>query len=161
VRRRAGPIGQIFKDRSTELALHLGEALAQRSDGRKEVGLYQDPYSDYGRLQNEMWRAIRLVVDTGLHASRWTRDQVVQFFHDHSTLDEPNVQAETDRYIAIPGQALAYKIGELTIRRLRERAQIALGPRFDLRAFHDQLLGAGALPLDVLERRIATWIAAR
>ena len=127
----------------------------------KEAGFYQDPYSDYGRLQNEMWRAIRLVVDTGLHASHWTRDQVVQFFHDHSMLDEPNVQAETDRYIAIPGQALGYKIGELTILRLRDRAQAALGPRFDLRAFHDEILGAGALPLDILERRVAAWIAAQ
>jgi uncharacterized protein (DUF885 family) len=127
----------------------------------KEVGLYQDPYSDYGRLQNEMWRAIRLVVDTGLHARRWTRDQVVQFFHDHSTLDEPNVQAETDRYIAVPGQALGYKIGELTILRLRDQAQTALGKRFDLRAFHDEIVGAGALPLDLLERRIAAWIAAQ
>jgi uncharacterized protein (DUF885 family) len=86
---------------------------------------------------------------------------VVQFFHDHSMLDEPNVQAETDRYIAIPGQALGYKIGELTILRLRGQAQAALGPRFDLRAFHDEILGAGALPLDILERRLAAWIAAQ
>jgi uncharacterized protein (DUF885 family) len=106
-----------------------------------------------------MLRAIRLVVDTGLHARRWTRAQVVQFFHDHSTIDEPSVQSETDRYIAIPGQALGYKIGQLTILRLREKAQSALGKAFDVRAFHDEVLGAGSLPLDVLERRVDAWIA--
>lgn len=125
----------------------------------KEVGFYQDPYDDYGRLEEEMLRAIRLVVDTGFHAKRWNRDQVVQYFHDHSTIDEASVQAETDRYAADPGQALAYKVGQLTISALRARAEAALGPRFDLRAFHDELLGAGALPLDVLEARIAAWIA--
>jgi uncharacterized protein (DUF885 family) len=125
----------------------------------KEVGFYQDPYNDYGRLQDEMLRAIRLVVDTGLHAKHWTRAQVVQFFHDHSTIDEPSVQSETDRYIAVPGQALGYKIGQLTILRLRDKAQTALGKAFDIRAFHDEVLGAGSLPLDVLERRIDAWIA--
>ncbi|MBC7976128.1 MAG: DUF885 domain-containing protein, partial [Myxococcales bacterium] len=125
----------------------------------KEVGLYTDPYNDYGRLQSEMLRAIRLVVDTGVHHKQWSRAQVVKFFHDHSTIDEPSVQAETDRYIANPAQALAYKIGQLTISRLRERAQDALGTRFDVRAFHDEVLGAGALPLDVLEQRIDAWIA--
>jgi uncharacterized protein (DUF885 family) len=149
-----------FRQQGSYGAFDEGWALYAERLG-SEVGLYQDPYSDYGRLQNEMWRAIRLVVDTGLHARRWTRDQVVQFFHDHSTLDEPNVQAETDRYIAMPGQALGYKIGELTILRLRGQAQAALGKRFDLRAFHDEVVGAGALPLDILERRIAAWIAAQ
>ena len=161
MRRRAGPIGQIFKDRSTELALHLGEALAQRSDGRKEVGLYQDPYSDYGRLNDEMLRAIRLVVDTGLHDKKWTRDQVVQFFRDHSAIDEVEIQSETDRYIVWPGQALAYKIGQLKILDLRDRAQKALGPKFDIRAFHDEVLGAGALPLQALDERVERWIASR
>jgi len=127
----------------------------------KEVGFYQDPYSDYGRLQDEMLRAIRLVVDTGLHAKHWTRDQVVQFFHDHSAIDEVDVQSETDRYIVWPGQALAYKVGQMKISELRERARQALGGRFDIRAFHDEVLGAGALPLDVLETRIDAWIAAR
>ncbi len=125
----------------------------------KEVGFYQDPYSDYGRLQDEMLRAIRLVVDTGFHHKRWSREQVVQFFRDHSAIDEPDVQAETDRYIVWPGQALAYKIGQLRILTLRERAQKALGERFDVRAFHDEVLGSGALPLDVLERQIDAWIA--
>ncbi len=127
----------------------------------KEVGFYQDPYSDYGRLQDELLRAIRLVVDTGLHAKKWSREQVVKFFHDHSTIDEPSVQAETNRYIVWPGQALAYKVGQLTILRLRTEAQQALGDRFDLRAFHDEVLGAGALPLGVLEARIHAWIAAQ
>ncbi len=126
----------------------------------KEVGFYQDPYSDYGRLQDEMLRAIRLVVDTGFHYKRWTRDQVVQFFHDHSAIDEVDVQSETDRYIVWPGQALAYKIGQLKILELRERAKKELGAKFDIREFHDEVLGAGALPLDVLEERIDAWIAA-
>jgi uncharacterized protein (DUF885 family) len=134
-----------------------GWALYSESLG-KEVGFYQDPYSDYGHLQDELLRAIRLVVDTGLHAKKWTRDQVVKFFHDHSTIDEPSVQAESSRYIVWPGQALAYKIGQLTILRLREKAKAELGDKFDIRDFHDEVLGAGALPLDVLEKRIEAWI---
>ncbi len=124
----------------------------------KEVGFYQDPYSDYGRLQDEMLRAIRLVVDTGFHYKKWTRQQVVDFFHAHSAIDEPDVQSETDRYIAWPGQALGYKIGQLKILELRERAKKELGDRFDIRSFHDEVLDAGALPLDVLDERIAEWI---
>jgi uncharacterized protein (DUF885 family) len=126
----------------------------------KEVGFYQDPYNDYGHLQDEMLRAIRLVVDTGFHYKHWSRDQVVQFFHDHSAIDEVEVQSETDRYIVWPGQALAYKIGQLKILELRERAKKELGAKFDIRKFHDEVLGAGALPLDVLEQRIDGWIAA-
>jgi uncharacterized protein (DUF885 family) len=126
----------------------------------KEVGLYTNPYNDYGRLQGELLRAIRLVVDTGLHHKHWSRDQVVQFFHQHSAADEVEVQSETDRYIVSPGQALAYKIGQLKILELRERARRELGAKFDLRAYHDEVLGAGALPLDVLEERIDRWIAA-
>jgi uncharacterized protein (DUF885 family) len=125
----------------------------------KEVGFYTDPYNDYGRLEDEMLRAIRLVVDTGLHAKKWTRAQVVQYFHDHSTMPEVDIQAETDRYIGVPGQALGYKIGQLAILRIREKARAALGPAFDVRAFHDEVLGAGALPLDVLDARIDAWIA--
>jgi uncharacterized protein (DUF885 family) len=125
----------------------------------KEVGFYTNPYNDYGRLQDEMLRAIRLVVDTGLHAKRWTREQVVQFFHDHTSEDEVEVQNETDRYIVWPGQALGYKIGSLKIAELRERARRELGTRFDIRAFHDEVLGAGPLPLDELEKRIEAWIA--
>ncbi|HYG78827.1 MAG TPA: DUF885 family protein [Pyrinomonadaceae bacterium] len=124
----------------------------------QELGFYSDPYSEYGRLQSEMHRAIRLVVDTGLHHKRWTREQVVQYFHDHSAIDEVTVQTETDRYIAWPGQALGYKIGELKILELRERARKALGKKFDLRQFHDEVLGSGVLPLDVLEELINEWI---
>jgi uncharacterized protein (DUF885 family) len=125
----------------------------------KEVGFYQDPMSDYGRLQADMWRAIRLVVDTGVHNQHWTRDQMVQYFHDHSAIEETTIQTEVDRYIGWPGQALAYKVGQLKILELRERAKKTLGDKFDLRAFHDQVLGAGALPLDVLSDRIDAWIA--
>ena len=127
----------------------------------KDVGFYQDPYSDYGRLEVDIWRAIRLVVDTGVHTKHWTRDQMVQYFHDHSAIDETTIQSEVDRYIAWPGQALAYKIGQLKILELRDRAQKALGDKFDIRAFHDQVLDSGALPLDVLEARIDAWIASQ
>ena len=125
----------------------------------KEVGFYQDPYNDYGRLQDEMLRAIRLVVDTGLHYKHWTRDKVVQFFHDHSAEDEPNVQSETNRYISWPGQALSYKMGQLEILDLRTHAQKELGSKFDIREFHDQVIDSGALPLDVLQTQINDWIA--
>ena len=124
----------------------------------KEVGLYQDPYSDFGRLTGDMLRAIRLVVDTGVHAKHWTRQQMVDYFHQHSAEDEPTVQAEVDRYIVWPGQALAYKVGELKILELRDRARAELGAKFDIKAFHDELLAGGTLPLDVLERRMTAWI---
>ncbi len=125
----------------------------------KEIGFYQDPYSDYGRLEADMWRAIRLVVDTGVHSQHWTRQQMIDFFHEHSAIDEPTIQSETDRYIAWPGQALGYKMGQLKLLELRQRAQTALGPRFNLKAFHDEVLDSGALPMDILETRINTWIA--
>ena len=127
----------------------------------KDVGLYQDPYSDYGRLEGDIWRAIRLVVDTGVHSQHWTREQMVQYFHDHSNVDDTNVQSEVDRYISWPSQALAYKVGQLKILELRDRAKKALGDKFDLRAFHDQVLDSGALPLDVLSDRIDAWIASQ
>jgi len=127
----------------------------------KEVGFYQDPYSEYGRLENEMWRSVRLVVDTGVHAKHWSRQQMVDFFRQHTAMDEPNIETEVDRYIAWPGQALAYKLGQMKIIELRERARQQLGERFDLRAFHDALLGDGPLPLDVLEANMDTWIAAQ
>jgi uncharacterized protein (DUF885 family) len=127
----------------------------------KDVGFYQDPYSDYGRLQGDIWRAIRLVVDTGVHSQHWTRPQMVDYFHDHSAIDETSIQAEVDRYIAWPSQALAYKIGQLKILELRDRAKKELGPKFDIRAFHDQVIDSGALPLDVLDERITAWIASQ
>jgi len=125
----------------------------------KEVGFYQDPVSDYGRLASELFRAVRLVVDTGIHSKGWTRDQVVDFFRKSGAIDEPSIQTETDRYIAWPAQALSYKLGELKIRELRERAQKELGPKFDIRAFHDEMLDGGTLPLDLLEARTDKWIA--
>jgi len=124
----------------------------------KEVGHYQDPYSDYGRLENEMWRAIRLVIDTGVHEEHWSREQMVEYFHRYTAMDEPNIQSEVDRYIAWPGQALAYKLGQLEILKLREEARQKLGDKFDIRAFHDEVLGNGALPLDVLDSEVNTWI---
>jgi uncharacterized protein (DUF885 family) len=127
----------------------------------KDAGFYQDPYSDYGRLEADIWRAIRLVVDTGVHTQHWTRDQMVQYFHDHSAIDDTTVQSEVDRYIAWPGQALAYKIGQLKILELRERARKALGDKFDIKAFHDEVLDSGAIPLDVLEGRIDAWITSQ
>jgi uncharacterized protein (DUF885 family) len=147
-----------FRQQGGYTAFVEGWALYSERLG-KELGFYQNPYIDYGRLDDEMLRAIRLVVDVGIHRKHWTRDQVVQYFHDHSSAQEASVQSETDRYIAWPGQALAYKIGQLTILRLREQARQALGDRFDIRAFHDEVLGAGALPMDVLEQRITDWIA--
>ena len=127
----------------------------------KDAGFYQDPYSDYGRLEADIWRAIRLVVDTGVHSEGWSREQMVDYFHEHSNIDEPSIQAEVDRYIAWPGQALAYKVGQLEILELRDRAQKTLGTKFDLRAFHDEVLDSGALPLDVLEKRVDAWVAAQ
>jgi uncharacterized protein (DUF885 family) len=125
----------------------------------KEVGFYQDPVSDYGRLSSELFRAVRLVVDTGIHSKGWTRDQVVEFFRKSGAVDEPTIQSETDRYIAWPAQALSYKLGQLKIRELRERAKKELGAKFDIRAFHDQMLNGGTLPLDMLEARTDKWIA--
>jgi uncharacterized protein (DUF885 family) len=124
----------------------------------KEVGHYQDAYSDYGRLENEMWRAIRLVIDTGVHEKHWSREQMVEYFHRYTAMDEPNIQSEVDRYIAWPGQALAYKLGQLEILKLREEARQKLGNKFELRAFHDEVLGNGALPLDVLDSEVKRWI---
>jgi uncharacterized protein (DUF885 family) len=134
-----------------------GWALYSERLGR-EVGRYQDPYSEYGRLENEMWRAIRLVIDTGVHEKKWSREQMVEYFHRYTAMDEPNVQSEVDRYIAWPGQALAYKLGQLEILKLREEARQKLGAKFDLRSFHDEVLGNGALPLDVLDSQVRAWI---
>ncbi len=110
------------------------------------------PYSDYGRLEGDIWRAIRLVVDTGVHVQHWTREQMVEYFHEHSNIDDTSIQAEVDRYIAWPSQALAYKIGQLKILELRERAKKALGDKFDIRAFHDQVLDSGRAAAGRAER---------
>ena len=149
-----------FRTLLGQLAFIEGWGLYSEDLG-KEVGFYQDPYSDFGRLSQELIRANRLVLDTGVHYKRWSREQMVQWMRDHSDMEEPNIQAEADRYIAWPGQALAYKVGQLKIRELRARAQSELGARFDVRAFHDRVLGGGALPLSELEARVDEWIAAR
>jgi uncharacterized protein (DUF885 family) len=149
-----------FRQQGGYVAYEEGWALYSERLG-KDIGFYQDPYSDFGRLSAEMLRAVRLVTDTGVHYKHWTRQQMVDFFHEHSTEDEPNVQAETDRYIAIPAQALAYKLGQLEILKLRQRAQSELGDKYDIRAFHDEILNGGALPLDVLETRVTAWVAAQ
>ena len=146
-----------FRQQAYYTAFTEGWALYSERLG-KEIGFYQDPYSDYGRLEADMWRAIRLVVDTGVHSQHWTRQQMVDFFREHSAMDETNIQSEVDRYIAWPGQALGYKMGQLKILELRDRAKGALGPKFDLKAFHDVILDSGALPMDLLENQVNTWI---
>jgi uncharacterized protein (DUF885 family) len=147
-----------FRQQEYYTAYTEGWALYSERLG-KELGFFQDPYSYYGHLADDMLRAIRLVVDTGFHYKHWTRQQVVDFFHEHSASDEPEVQSETDRYISSPGQALGYKIGQLEILKLRQYAKDQLGNKFDIRGFHDQVLGAGALPMDVLGDRIHEWVA--
>jgi prolyl oligopeptidase len=124
-----------------------------------ELGLYKDPYSRFGALTYEMWRAVRLVVDTGMHYKGWTRQQAIDFFKANAAKTELDIVNEIDRYIGWPGQALAYKIGQLKMLELRRLAEDTLGDDFDIRAFHDTLLGGGALPLEVLEIRMQRWLA--
>jgi len=146
-----------FRQHSGNSGYIEGWALYSEQLG-KEVGFYQDPVSDYGRLSSELFRAVRLVVDTGLHSEGWSRDQVVAFFRKYEPVDEPTIQSETDRYIAWPAQALSYKLGQLKFRELRDRAQKELGPKFDIRNFHDEMLNGGVLPLDLLDARTNSWI---
>ena len=124
-----------------------------------EAGFYTDPYGNFGRLTYEMWRACRLVVDTGIHAKGWTRQEAIDFMTANTALSHHEIGTEVDRYISWPGQALAYKMGELKLRELRARVEEALGERFDVRAFHDAVLASGAVPLDVLEEQIEELIA--
>ena len=123
-----------------------------------DLGLYTDPYSEFGQLTYEMWRAVRLVVDTGIHYKGWTRQQAIDFFKDNAAKTELDIINEIDRYIGWPGQELAYKIGQLKIQSIRDNAERTLGEAFDIRAFHDELLGGGALPLDILEQRMDAWL---
>ncbi|WP_288422141.1 DUF885 domain-containing protein [uncultured Acinetobacter sp.] len=147
----------MFRKQPNHTAYIEGWALYAEQLG-KDVGFYKDPLSDYGRLSSELFRACRLVVDTGVHYKKWTRQQMIDFMREHSALDEPDIQAEADRYIAIPAQALAYKMGQLKILELRELAKQELGDRFDIKAFHDMILNAGTLPLNILDARIKNWI---
>jgi len=149
-----------FRRYSGFTAFSEGWGLYSESLGN-ELGLYRDPYSRFGALTYEMWRAVRLVVDTGIHYKGWTRDQAIDFFKANAAKTEHDIINEVDRYIGNPGQALAYKIGQLKMLELRRAAETRLGDRFDIRAFHDELLGAGAIPLDVLESRMNAWIAAQ
>lgn len=149
-----------FRRFGGETAFVEGWGLYAESLG-KDLGVYADPYSYFGYLQNELWRAIRLVTDTGLHSKGWTREQVIRYMLDNSAESETQSTAEAERYIAWPGQALAYKIGELKIRQLRTRAETALGAKFDVREFHAEVLKDGSVPLDVLEQKIDRWIAAK
>jgi uncharacterized protein (DUF885 family) len=126
-----------------------------------DLGMFNDPYDRFGQLAFEMWRAVRLVVDTGMHSKRWTRQQAIEYFLENTPRQELDVTNEVDRYIAWPGQALAYKIGELKISELRKSAEQQLGPNFDLRGFYDEVLGAGPLPLNILEERANRWVAAQ
>lgn len=145
-----------FRLRGGYSAFSEGWALYAEELG-KEVGFYQDPVSDYGRLNSELFRAVRLVVDTGIHDKGWTRQQVIDYMHAND-VNDALAQTETDRYIAWPGQALSYKMGQLEIRKLREKAKAKLGAKFDIKAFHDEVLDGGALPLTVLDARVSKWI---
>jgi uncharacterized protein (DUF885 family) len=127
----------------------------------KDVGLYTDPYSKFGQLSYEMWRAVRLVVDTGMHSMNWTREQAIQFFKDNTGKTDQDITVEVDRYIVWPGQALAYKLGQLKIRELRAEAERRVGAKFNIRPFHDAVLEQGAVPLSLLEPHIKTWIEAQ
>ena len=127
----------------------------------KDMGFYTDPYSDFGRLGMELWRACRLVVDTGIHDKRWSREQAIQYLKDNTPNPDGDIEKAIERYIVYPGQATAYLIGKLKIMQLRSRAQAALGDKFDFRSFHDVVLESGPVPLDILERRVDNWITAQ
>lgn len=147
-----------FRTQAGFTAYSEGWGLYSEKLASEMPGTFEDPYSDFGRLGSEIWRAIRLVVDTGLHSKGWTEDQAVQYFLDNSAITEAQARSEVQRYIVMPGQATAYKIGMIRIQQLRAKAEAELGDKFDIRAFHDTVLGGGALPLDVLSRKVDQWI---
>src|SRR5712691_8210705 len=149
-----------FRKNSSYTAFVEGWALYAESLG-DEMGMYKDPYAKFGQLTYEAWRAVRLVVDTGLHSMGWTRDQAIDYFRANTAKTDLDIVVEVDRYIVWPGQALGYKMGQLRIRELRTNAERQLGARFDVRTFHDVVLGQGALPLDVLERQVGAWVQKR
>jgi uncharacterized protein (DUF885 family) len=145
-----------FRLRLPYSAYTEGWALYSEEVG-KEIGFYKNPVSDYGRLNSELFRAVRLVVDTGIHDKNWSREKVIDYMHANDTNDAL-AQTEADRYIAWPGQALAYKMGQLMIRKLRDEAKAQLGSKFDIKSFHDEILNGGAMPLDLLQERVERWI---
>jgi uncharacterized protein (DUF885 family) len=149
-----------FRRFGGDTAYQEGWGLYSESLG-KELGMYQDPYQYFGSLTAEAWRAARLVVDTGMHAKGWTREQAIDYMRDNTAIGETDIVAEVERYIAIPGQALAYKIGQLKIRELRTRAEQKLGAKFNIREFHSQILKDGSMPLAVLDAKIDRWIASK
>jgi uncharacterized protein (DUF885 family) len=148
-----------FRTQAGFTAYSEGWGLYSELLAKEMEGTYADPYSDFGRLGSEIWRAIRLVLDTGLHAKGWTEEQAVQYFLDNSAITEAQARSEVQRYMVLPGQATSYKIGMLKILELREKAEQALGDKFDIRGFHDAVLGGGAVPLSVLETMVDQWIA--
>jgi uncharacterized protein (DUF885 family) len=147
-----------FRKHSSYTAYVEGWALYAESLG-EEMGLYKDPYAKFGQLTYDAWRAVRLVIDTGLHAMGWTREQAIDFFRANTAKTDQDIAVEVDRYIVWPGQALGYKMGQLKIQQLRAKAQRELGSNFDIRQFHDVVLGQGAVPMDVLERQVDAWLA--
>ncbi|MFT4177871.1 MAG: DUF885 domain-containing protein [Thermomonas sp.] len=150
-----------FRTQAFDTAYVEGWALYAESLAKEMPGTYKDPYSEYGRLMSEMWRAIRLVVDTGLHAKGWTEQQAVDYFRANSSVPDAAIKSEIQRYLVTPGQATAYKIGMIRIQQLRKNAEAELGDKFDIKGFHDAVLGGGALPLDLLEKRVALWVDAK
>jgi uncharacterized protein (DUF885 family) len=159
---RSFELGEIpkFRRYSDYTAYVEGWGLYSESLGY-DMGLYKDPYDRFGQLTYDMWRAVRLVVDTGMHAKHWTRQQAIDYFKDNAAKTELDIVNEIDRYIAWPGQALAYKMGQLKMLELRKKAEQTLGPKFDIREFNDVLLGSGAVPLDTLEQIVDAWIATK
>jgi len=150
-----------FRTQQFTTAYTEGWGLYSEWLAKEMPGTYEDPYSEYGRLMSEMWRAIRLVVDTGMHAKGWTEEEAVEYFSANSSIPEAAVRSEIRRYLIMPGQATAYKVGMIRMQELRAKAEAELGEAFDIRGFHDVILGGGAMPLDLLERRVDTWIAAQ
>lgn len=151
----------MFRTQYFSTAYAEGWGLYSEWLAKEMPGTYEDPYSEYGRLMSEMWRAIRLVVDTGMHAKGWTESQAVEYFQQNASIPEAAIRSEVRRYLIMPGQATAYKVGMIKIQQLRAKAEAELGDRFDIRGFHDTILGGGAMPLDLLERRVDQWIATK
>jgi len=148
-----------FRTQSFSTAYIEGWGLYSESLAKEIPGTYENPYSEYGRLMSEMWRAIRLVVDTGMHAKGWTEQQAFDYFRANSSVPDAAIRSEIQRYLIMPGQATAYKVGMIRMQELRRKAEQELGDKFDIRGFHDTVLGGGSLPLDLLERRVDRWIA--